>query len=412
MILKKPKLCIIIKHTVSNLHLNLSPSAPSKISSPMNRENEQELSGLKRNYHKRELAAIPGFGWAHSVDSKRDLTIALARDDAPNLEADIIVSRRSGEAVMGHDAAHESTLSFDSFWSRVLASSSKKNVKLDFKDQAAVQPCLARIARDRDNGALDTRALWLNADLVPGPGYGLGVTLLIDADTFIESAQNALPEGVLSLGWKMSPVGSFMGGGYTEARCRAMRSLLERHGLLDKPLVLAVSARVVALNPGPLRSLVHSLPKVELLVWTGTGEPAVTVRFVEHIRHAFVGAMMKSSGQTSSIIDASRVRFDVKLPSGQSSVESLFVESLDKVWAARVQASYSWRRGHQMLLNSTSQRSLNWDGYPAATLFVWIIACTFIFRTRCKRWPLLRSSFRPLPWGCSRSCYETVDHII
>ena len=373
---------------------------------------EQQPKGIKRNDNKRELAAISGFGWAHSVDSKRDLTIALARDDAPNLEADIVVSRSSGEAVMGHDAAHESKLSFDSFWSRVLASSSKKNLKLDFKDQAAVEPCLARIARDRDDGALDTRALWLNADLVPGPGYALGVTLPIDADTFIASALGVLPEGVLSLGWKMSPLVAFMGGGYTEARCRAMRSLLERHRLLDKPLVLAVSARVVALNPGPLRSLVHSLPKVELLVWTGTGEPAVTLRFVEHIRHAFVGAMMKSSGETSSIIDASRVRFDVKLPSGHNSMESLFVESLDKVWAARVQASYSWRSGHQMLLNSTSQRNFACDGYPAATLFAWIIACVYIFRTRCKRLPSLRSSFRPLPCGLRKNCYDTVEHIV
>lgn len=372
-------------------------------------EAESELS-------KRESVASAGFGWAHSVDSKRDLVRALARDNVPNLEADIVVSRRSGKAVMGHDADHASTLTFDAFWSRVMASAPPKNVKLDFKDEAAVRPCLARIARDRGTGALDHHTLWLNADLVPGPGYGLGARLPVDADAFLAASLGTVPEGVLSLGWKMSLLGSLLGGGYTDARCRAMRSLLERHGLLDTRLVLAVSARVVALNPGPLRSLVHSLPQAELLVWTGTGEPAVTPRFVQRLRRAFVGGAQhepRHSGSSASIIDASRVHFDVKLPSGRSAVESRLVESLDAVWAARVQASYAWRQGRQGLLATAHQGDISGDGFPTVTFFAWAVVCAFLLRARCKRGLYLRRSLRHLPCALlDTSCCENAGEIV
>ena len=90
--------------------------------------------------------------------------------------------------------------------------------------------------------------------------------------------------GVLSLGWKVDVVGV---GGYTEAHCDAMYALLERHGLLDTELVLAVAARQTAQNPAPLLKLLRRLPRSELLVWTGTGEPAILPGLVGRIRRAF-----------------------------------------------------------------------------------------------------------------------------
>lgn len=113
-----------------------------------------------------------------------------------------------------------------------------------------------------------------------------------------------LPHGVLSLGWKVDVTNS---EGYTYAHCAAMRALVERHGLTDCRVVLAVAARLAAANPAPLLELLSALPHSELLVWTGTGELPVSRGLISELRET---------------LPAGRVNFDVDMGPGTTEIDN------------------------------------------------------------------------------------------
>ena len=80
-----------------------------------------------------------------------------------------------------------------------------------------------------------------------------------------------------------------------------MVGLVERHGLVDERVVLAVAARPLSRDPAPLLKLLQTaLPQAELLVWTGTGEAPVDLTLVRGVQTAFKTLL------------ASRVNFDVQ----------------------------------------------------------------------------------------------------
>jgi len=54
-----------------------------------------------------------------------------------------------------------------------------------------------------------------------------------------------------------------------------------------KGVVLAVNARVLVKNLKPFDTIFHDLPHVQLLVWTGTGEPPISFNKISTIRRYF-----------------------------------------------------------------------------------------------------------------------------
>ena len=270
---------------------------------------------------------MPGGGWAHSCCSAAALAAALSDPSVHSIESDILVSSRTGQPVMAHPPATDSDLSFGDFLVACTGGDDgrkRKHLKFDFKDAAAVGPCLERTAAERGRLRAGGQTVWLNADVLAGPGChpmavepGHRTPPAVAADAFLERCRAAYPEGVLSLGWKVDVVGV---GGYTEAHCDAMYALLERHGLLDTELVLAVAARQTAQNPAPLLKLLRRLPRSELLVWTGTGEPAILPGLVGRIRRAFASIEARGwgggGGGGARGGRRTRVNFDVAVQEG------------------------------------------------------------------------------------------------
>jgi len=184
---------------------------------------------------------------------------------------------------MAHPPVLTSDLSFETFLDEVIRDG-RRHVKFDFKDLEAVQLCLPLLAEKSQKLAANGQAVWLNADVLPGPGLR-GWRCAVPADAFFEAAQRYCPGAHLSLGWKANPVGL---ESYTEADCKAMAELLRRHRQSAKGgIVFAVAARAASKNLDPLVALLSQVPGSQLLFWTGTWEPPILVATKGRLREAF-----------------------------------------------------------------------------------------------------------------------------
>lgn len=145
------------------------------------------LSYLREQYHIDSLGDVT---WAHAVNSKAKLNRFLHDSQTMVLEVDIRISPR-GEIVAAHPPANDSDLSFDELLQAV--QSSKKGLKLDFKDAEVLYPCLVRLKEM----ALPQPIL-LNADILQNnPVYAPK----FNAVAFLALCQKIYPQGILSPGW-------------------------------------------------------------------------------------------------------------------------------------------------------------------------------------------------------------------
>jgi hypothetical protein len=191
--------------------------------------------------------------WAHGVNSSEALDVALADKSCHMIEADLMIrgaSTRSSKAaarwkaagsstgaltardvIMCHPPAVDSDLTFDQFFKRVflaVKAGRRVGLKLDFKDADAVLPCV-RLLRDSNVGIHDasyvgahastrTMPLWLNADVIRGPGGRSP----IPGEQFVARCLEHCPSATLSLGWTTSGTPRL---GYSRRMVDEMRAL-------------------------------------------------------------------------------------------------------------------------------------------------------------------------------------------
>lgn len=200
-----------------------------------------------------------GQRWVHSCCSSEALAAALADDNVTAIETDIVLSTVTGQPVMAHPPATHSDLSFEAFVSSCLLSKAVKHLKLDFKAPAVVLPCLELLARHKDDLEARGQGVWLNADVLPGPGVD---DALFDADHFVRTCCERLPQAVLSLGWR---VDLGVGGPYTCKHVDDMLALVRRHHLDNVVLAANLRLTLLAGSPNPLTRIFRD-SKCELSV--------------------------------------------------------------------------------------------------------------------------------------------------
>ncbi|KAJ8600588.1 hypothetical protein CTAYLR_008177 [Chrysophaeum taylorii] len=211
--------------------------------------------------------------WVHSCCSVGELCRALEDSSVSAIESDIIMA---SEPVMAHPPATASDLSFAEFLERCVSAQAVKHLKLDFKDPAAVVPCLELVKSQKSHLAARGQCVWLNADVLPGPGVDVS---LFDGDDFVRTCTKILPTGVLSLGWR---VDLGRGGGYEAHHVDRLLELLERHELLEpQRVVVTANLRLSLLGEEQEISRILDETPCEVLLWTGTGEPAVSQALVD-----------------------------------------------------------------------------------------------------------------------------------
>ena len=205
-------------------------------------------------------AACRDVVWAHAVNSRAALDLALGDSGVHMLEADLMLAPpRSGtpdaavptaeDVIMCHPPASRSDITFDAFLRRVVRAvraGRVVGVKLDFKHPDAVAPALALLRREGlgrvglsssspRGGSRETSEstspeaarvasipVWLNADVIRGPGGREPVHP--DGAAFVAACVDACPASTLSLGWTHAGTPRL---GYTRDMAARMLALIE-----------------------------------------------------------------------------------------------------------------------------------------------------------------------------------------
>jgi len=255
--------------------------------------------------------------WVHSCCSFSKLKRALADPDVTAIEADIMVAnddqqallRKPGDRpgnlpVMAHPSPFSSRvpdtdLSFLDFIECCLADGTR-HLKLDFKQLGAVEPCLELLAERWPQLHANGQAVWLNADVLPGPNVRTPPD--VPAHEFVPMCRRVCPHAVLSLGWRVGPIGAEQV--YSEGDVNEMLRVCSEYRLPGGSVVFAASVRFAERNVPLLGRLLEESSESQILFWTGAGElpiPAVLQTRI-HMQLAAKGF-------------AERVGYDVQLAS-------------------------------------------------------------------------------------------------
>ncbi|CAJ1944479.1 unnamed protein product [Cylindrotheca closterium] len=270
----------------------------------------------------------PKQSWSHSTCTIDTLKNALSDDSITAIESDILMGTvvessdpssqsSTSQPIMAHPPDTTSDLSFEKFIKLSLDEGGqlKKHLKLDIKEAECIGPILTALKK-RPIAKDSPRIIYFNADILPGPA--VRSSKCIEANMFIEKClkfiqQDGNPQNyAFSLGWKTDCRSFF---GYTPTDVAAMQELMEQHQLSEKSLgvVLAVNARVLAKRVGCFDELLKSFPSCQLLIWTGTGEPAISSFLLQYLK-----------GHYESIGYSGRVGFDCQVESNP--LKGIFVD--------------------------------------------------------------------------------------
>mmetsp|Transcript_20904 Transcript_20904/g.44063 ORF Transcript_20904/g.44063 Transcript_20904/m.44063 type:complete len:292 (-) Transcript_20904:1603-2478(-) len=180
------------------------------------------------------------YNWHHAVNDQPKLDAVLhhlekndeSKEDKTKLieaiEADIIFSDIKSRAVMGHPPAVDGDLTLRSFLKQLHdakfqhghgngngdgeQSSMCPVLKLDFKSMTALQSSLVDVQSYlNDLPSHLHKRVWINADILPGPGEDLNdemaqikMTPRFDAAEFLRVVTSQFFSAVLSIGWTTS----------------------------------------------------------------------------------------------------------------------------------------------------------------------------------------------------------------
>lgn len=263
--------------------------------------------------------------WSHGVNSQDKLTDILEQGNRfTAIESDIILGLCTScddtseiLPVMAHPPATKSDLSLAKFLDQVSASTDKNNnngtrqltqiTKLDFKDIDAVEPSLQEVVTKKIlTPAKSDDIFFVNADIVPGPGYGDGDVELTPED-FIPLVLSGITKqiettGTTNIAWSLG-----FRTRYETIDCfrkkdfERMNEIMNQYNLLDPPpnqgvgVVVAVNARQLAKRLDVVSSNFvkggiwadTTVNQLQLLAWTGRSEPPIPRATVEKIKAHF-----------------------------------------------------------------------------------------------------------------------------
>ena len=294
--------------------------------------------------------------WSHSTCSIQDLQNALDDPTVTAIESDILMGKlvrtKHGDSnddddqqpIMAHPPEKSSDLSFRQFVQMSIVNddcdgirkkvSLKKHLKLDIKEAVCVEPILKILDEELSGTVVTTttssttspkeqpcetddygdevKTIYLNADILPGPGNRAeSVPGSCKPEYFINTCtkhiqkheaahkNQSLPyRYAFSLGWRVDCRAL---RGYTSEDVRRIQQVIVDHKL-EECVVLAVNARVLVKRVEAFDLLLEQVPSCQLLVWTATGEPAISTKIYSRILNHF-----------ESFGCRSRVGFDCKV---------------------------------------------------------------------------------------------------
>ncbi|XP_063990099.1 protein FAM151B-like [Diachasmimorpha longicaudata] len=212
--------------------------------------------------------------WAHAVNSKQELSAALADEKIMMIEADISMGTVRGNPnetvpIMAHPPANESDLSLADFLNTTLKNPTR-GIKLDFKTIEAFKASLPILKNIREKL---TVPVMLNADILAGPFSGEDRP--VNPDEFLQGAKDNFPESILSVGWKTQSgaLPANFKGSYTKEHIQAMIDTLSKNKI-TQTVTFPVRATLGANDVAVMQELIKKTEnyKSTLTVWSATDD--------------------------------------------------------------------------------------------------------------------------------------------
>ncbi|XP_022646913.1 protein FAM151B-like isoform X1 [Varroa jacobsoni] len=213
--------------------------------------------------------------WSHATNSRVKLINALKSDVVDFIEGDVLLGNLAGHSsdarvpIMAHPPDTTSDILFSEWIRLVKESRTSKGIKVDFKDFDAVESCLSDIAITIPTPL--NHELWLNADVLVGPGEPKGTAL--PAEAFVDICTRNGPAGhVLSIGWTTELAGTPQ----EVPSVYSWKNIFQMIRLLDKvprETVVTFPVRLSHLVFAPLTLLLSVKSATSLTVWSHAGDP-------------------------------------------------------------------------------------------------------------------------------------------
>mmetsp|Transcript_5672 Transcript_5672/g.6222 ORF Transcript_5672/g.6222 Transcript_5672/m.6222 type:complete len:338 (+) Transcript_5672:37-1050(+) len=256
------------------------------------------------------LLPSPKQCWSHGTCTQKKLVEALANPNITAIESDLVIGSVSNDSltdsslmipIMAHPPDKSSDLSIKSFLQQVTTDDGvlKKHIKLDFKQMKVVSPTFEEIIRQHVRKGL----IFLNADILPGPGFKNMMRKDIYNDyydihpeeflqvclKFLNKFKKELPnlQLVFSIGFKADVLNL---QGFSQSHIEKMINLIRDYDLISYGVVLPINARLLVKNVVPFQHFLNVFPNndnTQLLAWTATGEPPISLRKVKQIKSEF-----------------------------------------------------------------------------------------------------------------------------
>ncbi|KAF0033555.1 hypothetical protein F2P81_013621 [Scophthalmus maximus] len=181
---------------------------------------------------KRDAAEVK---WSHAVNSRSRLQEAVT-GHTHMIEADIIMKGHDPkEPIMAHPPDTDSDITLQEWLEGVKAHN--VGIKLDFKSLEAVSPSVALL---EEVLADPSRPVWINADIVSGPG---GRARPLEHQAFLSAVTTLPTHTVLSLGWTTGWTAGTDNPGYSWDMVRVMEEICRN---LKYPVTFPVRAALLA----------------------------------------------------------------------------------------------------------------------------------------------------------------------
>lgn len=203
--------------------------------------------------------------WAHAVNSKEKLRHYL-KTDILMFEADVIMRYNKNDTapVMAHPPANDSDLTLEVFLQSLKLT--RKGIKLDFKSLMAVEPSMGLL--QSVYGSTD-KPLWLNADILKGPGSNSQSNPPVDPQEFITTCTSTYPTATLSLGWTTEWYEGITSRGYTQSMVEEMESICRN---TTQVITFPIRAIYVRRSWGPLEWLLDTSSRYTLTIWSAVDD--------------------------------------------------------------------------------------------------------------------------------------------
>ena len=188
--------------------------------------------------------------------------------DIMMLEADVLLQgqgtpNQTDIPIMAHPPDITSDITLEEWINEVLAHSSQKGIKLDFKGTAVLEPAM-KVLEKRKSDFI--QPVWINADILKGPNT-LGQP--VNSSEFKRIVGSYFPESTWSIGWTTGWTNTPLDKVYSPEMVSEMADYAHE---LEQPITFPVRAAMIKESWNHFKDLLEESRSYTLTIWSGKND--------------------------------------------------------------------------------------------------------------------------------------------